>query len=79
MEQKWKHITINSLSAGQRIQYKRNGAMKPQFTVFIYPGWLLRFYSVSSFSSFSAFRKEGQFSICVKKEETADLILSPMT
>ena len=76
MEQKWKHITINSLSVGQRIQYKRNGAMKPQFTVFIYPGWLLRFYSVSSFS---AFGKEGQFSICVKKKETADLILSPMT
>ena len=76
MEQKWKHITINSLSVGQRIQYKRNGAMKPQFTVFIFPGWLLRFYSVSSFS---AFRKEWQFSICVKKEEAADLILSPMT
>ena len=44
--------------------------------VFIYPGWLFQFYSFYSFSSFS---KEGQFSICVKKEEAADLILSPMT
>ena len=51
--------------------------MKPQFTG-IYLSWLA-VTVLQLFQFFFAVRQEGQFSICVKKEETADLILSPMT